>query len=306
MNTITIQLAQWLGRDDARLRDAYHPVVYSRAFLWSEILIADTRPIAEADIRAAHARGLRGIVRPGVGYDNVPLALCRDLGITCAYTPHAPSESVAELTLGLMIVATRGVFPSSRALVAGRWERSLGRNLSKLTVGIVGLGRIGKRVAAMIAPLCARVLAFDPYCPDTTFDAIHHLERVDELGVLLAQSDIVTLHVPRTAKTMGMIGAAELAVMRPEGVLINTARGGIVDEAALLVHLVAHPEFVACLDVFAEEPYRGPLGGLPNCLPTPHLGAMTRESRERMEREAVDAALAICDGRPPRWRIPEE
>lgn len=309
MAKITIQLSKWLGKSD-KLLDG-HEVEFSREFMGSDILIADTKPIDRRRLGEARKQGLKGIVRPGVGFDNVPVDVCALRGIVCAYTPNAPSQAVAELTLGLMLNALRRIHVADAILhhrvinpVGPPWPREMGRSLSGLTVGIVGLGRIGKRLGAILRPLVGKLLACDPY-EDATYDEIHGIERVD-LDTLCAASDVVSLHVPREPATIDLIARTELTLMPENGIIINTSRGGIVSEQDLCAHLRTHPEFTACLDVFDQEPYRGELRGLGNAILTAHMAAMTLQARERMEREALEAALAILQGEKPRWVIPDE
>jgi len=299
MSKIAIQLSKWIGKSDHLLSE--HAIYRGRRAFDANILIADTKPLTleELDKRIPH---LKGIVRPGVGYDNIPLEECSRRGIVCAYTPNAPSQAVAEWTLGMILTAARKLSEASNSLksavlwpdvelalsqIYDRWPRLMGRSLSELSIGIVGLGRI---------------YGCDPV-GDSTFDEINRVDRVD-METLLSMSDVVTLHVPRQEDTIGMIGEAELTLMPKCGIILNCSRGGIVQEDCLLRHLEKNPEFTACLDVFNTEPYAGPLVHCPNAILTAHMGAMTTAARERMEREGIDAALSILRGETPRWEIP--
>lgn len=294
---VCIQLTTWFGRSDHMFGDNV-AICRGRGFWDADILIADTKPITITDLDKREPY-LRAIVRPGVGYDNVPLAECKDRGIICAYTPNAPSQAVAEWAFGMMVCALRRFHRSGRPF---RWGRHMGRSLSEVSVGIVGLGRIGKRLASMVSPYVGRLYGCDPV-HDTTFDEINRVDRVD-LETLLAMSDIVSLHVPKTPETEGLIGAAELTLMGDSGIILNCSRGGIVSEGDLASHLEKSPEFTACVDVFSEEPYNGPLIDLDNAILTSHMGAMTTAARERMEREGIEAALSILEGGRPQWVIP--
>lgn len=276
-----------------------HTVSFSDEFSDADVLINDTQPISMRQMNAA--THLKGIVRPGVGFDNVPQDECRLRGIVMAYTPNAPSRSVAEFTVGLMIVAGRGILGMSGELRNGRWERYLGHMLAEQTLGVIGLGRIGKRVVGLARPLFRHILGNDPVA-DTTFDEIHGVVRMD-LPDLLQKANIVTMHIPKDGNEH-FFQSATLKLMKDDVIFLNTSRGGIVDEDDLFRLLQQRPRMVAVLDVFAEEPYGGKLAALDNVILTPHAAAMTRESRHRMETQAMEAALAILAGVKPRWVVP--
>ena len=275
---------KWYGESDYLLKD--HKII-DKLTPETDIAIYSTQPIDFADIKH-----LKGIVRLGAGYDNVPVKQCNDAGIIMAYTSNAPSQSVAEHTLALIMSSLR---------FTDRQHPT--RLLSSLTIAIIGRGRIGKRVAYILNRLgVKRLLVVDPVA-DTTFDECNNCQRVS-LEVALISADIVSLHIPKDAETLGMIGWYELEIMQENAILINTSRGGIVGEKHLLSHLRAHPRFKAALDVFEEEPYSGRLLCENNCICTPHVAAMTMEARRRMEQEAMEAVLSIAQGRKPEWAIP--
>jgi D-3-phosphoglycerate dehydrogenase len=246
------------------------------------------------------APSLRVVVRAGTGLDNVDLAVARQLGVSVFNTPAANSVSVAELVIGLLIAFERHIAPAAAALAAGRWEKSkwAGRELSGRTLGLIGFGRIGREVAARARAFDLGVVAHDPLLPrwPATFEWVRRLT----LDQLLAEADIVSLHVPLTPGTRGLIGATELSRMKPDAVLVNAARGGLVDEAALAEALRAGSPRGAVLDVFAQEPPgASPLLALPNVLAVPHLGASTAEAQRRAGDEAVSLmieALGALEG----------
>jgi D-3-phosphoglycerate dehydrogenase/(S)-sulfolactate dehydrogenase len=275
----------WLGESDHIV--SKHDIV-SRQTADTDVAIVGTQAL---DVDAC--KSLLGLVRLGVGYENVPADALREAGVVLAYTPNAPSQSVAEHALSLMLSALR--------LRATRCRP--GRELSEITVAIIGLGRIGKRFAALLSALGVDIMAVDPVS-DTTFDEIHHVARTD-LDTALASADVVSLHVPVDDVTRDMIDDAALRRMKPDAVLVNTARGAIVSETAIFRHALAFPQFTAALDVFREEPYAGPLDHLPNVITTTHVASMTRPARRRMERAALEAAKAIIEDTEPRWTIPE-
>jgi D-3-phosphoglycerate dehydrogenase len=242
---------------------------------------------------------LKVVARYGVGLDNVDLEAATARGIVVTTTPGANSVAVAELTLTFALALARGLTFHDRAVRAGRWERRPGFELQATTLGIVGLGAIGREVAARGLALGMRLVCTDPVPPP--LELVRHLE-IERLSLeaLLRSSDVVSLHTPLTSETRGMIGAAELAQMKPGAVLINTARGGLVDEAALYQALRAGRLGGAALDVFDREPPgRSPLLELDNFLATPHIGSTTLQSAARMGLMAAENALAVLEGRRP-------
>ena len=247
-------------------------------------VIAGVEPLTRAVI--GKARLLKVISRCGIGLDSVDLDAAAERGIKVYNTPGAPVSAVAELTLALMLDLLRRVGQADRSLRQGEWKQLMGNLLSFQTVGIIGFGRIGRRVAGLTHAFGAKILVHDKimtnvpaYCEATDFDS------------LLQRSDIVTLHVPLLPELRHMIGRAQLARMKRGAYLINAARGGLVDEAALLESLQAGALAGAALDTFEEEPYRGPLTAMPQVLLTAHMGSYARESRIQMEQEAAHNLL---------------
>lgn len=260
----------------------------SRAFLEGLVgLVAGTEKLGGELLRQHPA--LAVISRVGVGIDNVDLAAARELGIAVFNTPDAHVDAVAELTLAGLLGALRGVADCHRGIRAGSWKKPMGRLLRGKTVGLVGFGRVGRAFAGLLAPFECPILAFDPVRDDDAAAALG--ARYAALDEILAGSDVVSLHLPYARSAHHIIGAAQLAAMRPDAVLVNTSRGGLVDEEALAAHLAAHPRALAYLDCFEAEPYKGPLSLLPGCIMTAHIGSYAREARERMEREAVENLL---------------
>ncbi|MFJ6530778.1 hydroxyacid dehydrogenase [Streptomyces longwoodensis] len=251
------------------------------------IVRSGTRVDAEVLDRAPR---LRVVGRAGVGLDNVDTATARARGVTVVNAPDSNTVSVAELTVGLIIASMRRVPAAARSLGEGEWRRSdfAGVELAGRTLGIVGYGRIGRQVARRLTAFDMHIVVHDP-CADTSDDGV----RAAELDELLAVSDVVTLHLPKTPATTGLLGARELALMKPTALLVNTARGGIVDEAALARALRAGRPARAALDVFATEPPgHSPLLALPTVLALPHLGASTHDAQLRAGQEVVDKVLA--------------
>jgi len=226
-------------------------------------------------------------------------------GVLVAETGGSGAGTV-ELTIGLLVAVVRRIAQEDRALRAGRWQTSIGVELAGKTLGVVGLGRIGSRIAAFGKFLGMRVLAWGPTL--TAERATASGATFVPLETLLAESDVVSLHTRLSDLTRGMIGARGLGLMKPTAYLVNTARGPLVDEAALLETLRDRRIAGAALDVYDKEPlpFDHPLLGLDNVVLTPHLGYVTREGYEAFFREVVDNVAAYLDGKlPPKALNPE-
>ena len=243
-------------------------------------MIAGTEPLSRAVLQ--HAPTLKVVSRCGIGTDNVDLSAASELGIEVLNTPDAPSVAVAELTLGLILATLRRIAEADRAVRAGEWRPLMGRLLTGRVVGVVGYGRIGRKVSALARAFGARVLAHDiqPITPDGAVE----LCALDEL---LSSSDIVTLHLPSAPANRYFFNDARLSLMKRGAILINTARGELVDEQALARVLTSTHIAAAALDTFEQEPYSGPLRDFPQVTLTAHMGSYTEESRARMEEEAA-------------------
>ena len=257
-----------------------------RAELLAAIVDADAllvRSATKVDGEAlAAATRLRVIARAGVGLENVDVRAATQVGVMVVNAPSSNAVSAAEYAVALMLAAARHVAPAHAALRRGEWRgsRFTGTELHGKTLGILGLGRTGVLVAQRLAAFGMQVIAHDPYVQAGR--AAQLGVRLVDLGTLLAESDFVSVHLPRTPETIGLVGEAQLAVAKPSLVLVNAARGGIVDEVALHAALADGRIAAAGLDVFAEEPCTdSPLLGLDNVVATPHLGASTREAQEK-------------------------
>jgi D-3-phosphoglycerate dehydrogenase len=223
---------------------------------------------------------LRVISRCGSGMSNVDLKAAEELGIQVYSTPDAPTTAVAELTVGALLSLLRELPAKDRGVREGRWDKRPGSQLAGKTVAVVGLGRIGRRVAALLGAFGTRVLGVDPFCA-TAPEGVE-LVALDEA---LARADVVALHSSGAAR---LLGKDELARMKPGAYLLNAARGELVDEEALLEALESGHLAGAWLDVFGREPYQGPLCGCDRALLTPHVGSYTVEGRIAMEQEAAE------------------
>ena len=247
----------------------------------ADALLVRSATRVDAEVLAA-ARRLKVVARAGVGLDNVDVKAATQSGVMVVNAPTSNIVSAAELAVALMLAAARHVAPASAALKAGQWKRSryTGIELYEKTLGVVGLGRIGVLVAQRLSAFGMRVIAYDPYV---------QAGRAAQLGVrlvsleeLLAEADFVSVHLPKTPETVGLIGEEQLALVKPSVVLVNAARGGIVDEHALGIALKEGRVAAAGLDVFTTEPCTdSPLFEFENVVATPHLGASTDEAQEK-------------------------
>jgi len=242
------------------------------------------------------ARNLKVIAKHGVGVDNIDLAAARDFGIRVANSPRTNTQAVADLAFGFMLSLARSIPIANHTTKNGEWLRYDGVSVWRKTIGIIGLGAIGRAVAKRATGFDMKILGYDVTEPT---------DEEKELGIvrtpleeLLAQSDFVTLHVPLLPETKGMIGEKELQRMKPGAFLINTARGGIVDEEALYRALVNKTIAGAGIDAFeTEPPVDNPLLKLDNVIATPHMGAYTIEANNLTSELTVKNVLDILNGK---------
>lgn len=234
---------------------------------------------------------LKVISRCGVGMDNVDLKAASSAQIQVMNTPDAPTQAVAELTVSLILSLLRHVVPVHNNLVQGKWEKEMGFLLEGKMVGIIGFGRIGQRVAALLKVFGVKLVYFD--LQDKNIDM--SITRMD-LDDLLSHADIVSLHISQVGSS-SLFDRDTLLKMKKGSWLCNMSRGGVVDEAALCDLLKSGYIQGAALDVFENEPYQGPLSGLPNVILTPHIGSYAREARIRMETEAVNNLMQCFDSK---------
>ncbi len=246
---------------------------------------------------------LKVIARYGVGVDNVDLEACKEKGIIVTNTPGANTVSVAELALGLMLALMRHIPEGVESVRQGKWPRLSGLSLEGKTVGILGLGAIGKQLARRLAGFDCRILAYDP-CPNLEFAAANQVEFAT-LDEVIRNSDVVSLHMPLTPETRGMVNDDFLARMKKGSYLINTARGEVIDEMALLRALESGHLRGAGLDAFVVEPPdpANPLLHLPQVIATPHLGAQTDGATKNMGWFALRDCLAVLCGEEPKYRV---
>lgn len=278
-------------------------------------IIAGIEPLTRKIMEKAHF--LKVISRCGIGLDSVDLRAAAELGIKVMNTPDAPTPAVAELTIALMLAVLRKICLMDRSIRNGKWERPMGALLAGKTVGIIGCGRIGAYVARLASSFGCNVLGCDPYIKVHTANskdaagpealALPSLPETNkgkaaaslprclnsfcalcDLDTLLRDSDVITLHIPYTRENHHIISRERIFAMKKGAVLINTARGGLIDEEALYDALVKKHLSGAALDCFEKEPYSGPFAELGNVVLTSHVGSNAREARMVMEQQALD------------------
>jgi D-3-phosphoglycerate dehydrogenase len=261
-----------------------------------DALIIRSSTSVSAEVIAAGEK-LKVVGRAGIGVDNVDIDAASSNAVLVMNTPRANSVATAEQTMALMLAVSRNTVPAHNSLAAGHWDRPrfVGSELAGKTLGIIGFGYIGRLVARRAQAFGMRILAYDPYVPEevaTEMDA-----QLKSLPDLLAQADIIDLHSVVTAETTNMINAGTIDQMKDGVVIINVARGGLIDEQALADALISGKVASAAVDVYQQEPPQGsPLIGLPNVLHTPHLGASSKEAQRRVAEEIVEQVVDALRG----------
>ena len=260
-----------------------------------DAVIAGTEPYDRRIIQKA--KKLKVISRVGVGLDGVDLDASKELGICVTFTPEAPSQAVAEVTIGFIINLCRHITKSDRSVREQAWNRFMGVLLEELTVGIVGVGRIGKKVCRLLQPFSPKILACD-LKPDFAFGEKYFLTWVSK-DELFANSDLVTLHIDYNDQNYQYVDRKTISKMKTGSYLINTSRGKVTDEKALTDALLQNHLGGAALDVFEKEPYEGILTQMDNVILTAHIGASARASRFLMELGAVKDCMRVLNGEKP-------
>ncbi len=236
---------------------------------------------------------LRVVSRLGSGVDNIDLEAAKQKGIVVRSTPYGPTRAAAELTLALVMALLRNIPMADRNMRQGIWRKEIGQLLQGRVIGILGLGRIGREVAQLMIAMGCTVLGHD-LVPDVDWSDKYNVQLVDFTD-LLVESEILCIHVSILDDNTTLIGAKELASMRPGSMLVNMARGGIVDEDALVTALKNETLKGAALDVYSQEPYTGPLTEIENVVLTPHLGSYAKDAKLAMEIESVENLLESLD-----------
>lgn len=249
------------------------------------------------------AKNLVAIGRAGVGLDNIDMESANGAGIVVTYAPDQNAISVAELTIGLMISLAREIPCMAADTAIGNWSRNkfVGVELYGKTLGIIGAGKIGYLTAARARALGMNVIAYDPFVSDDNILLWDLRAELVELDELLARADVISLHVPASPQTEGLIDRDRLRCMKPTAYLINTARGQVIVEDDLIEALQAGTIAGAALDVRASEPPQGsPLNRMPNVILTPHIAAFTNEAQDRVVRAVCTDIARLLEGKPAR------
>jgi len=280
--------------------DVRDPEVLKRELADIDAVLASMEPYSADVLQASR---LRVIARSGVGYDAVDVEAATREGVLVTITPGANKEGVAEHALAMMLALAHGFPQRDRDVRRGGWNRTPMPRLAGRVLGLVGLGAIGREVALRAAALGMTVLASDPVA-DPDFATAHSIEML-ELEALLGRSDVVSLHLPCTAATSNLFDATLLAKMKCGALLINTARGGLIDEAALVEALQSGQLGGAALDVFQDEPPSGdhPLLSLDNVLLCPHMGGLDQQSLAAMAALAAESIVDLFRGNWPDGRV---
>ena len=265
-------------------------------------LIAGTETISKQVLDLAPK--LKIIARVGVGTDGVDLNYAKNKDIKITYTPDAPGPAIAELAIGFMYSLLRSTHTANLQIRNGKWNRSIGRSFSDMTIGVIGAGRVGSKVIDLINKIgCKKLLVSDVYHNETLREQ-YGFEWASKEKVF-NESDIITFHVPLTADAKGMVKKEQLLSMKQDVLIINTARGGIIDEDDLYsIMQTGHIGGVA-IDVFDQEPYSGPLINIDRCLLTPHIGSASRECRAKMELESVEEIIRFFKNEELLSPVPE-
>ena len=276
-----------------QLKDLVHDI---------DIIIAGTETITEEIMD--HAPKLKLISRVGVGLDGVDLKAAKKRQVKVAYTPEAPAPAVAELTMALILTLLRSVHISNMQIHRGKWSRIFGRRIAEITFGIIGVGRIGARVLRRTRSFGTPRILVNDIMPDYRLDQQFKLEWVTKEQIY-KEADVISLHVPLTPLTRSMIRSEELRVMKPDALVVNTSRGGIINEDDLYDVMNTGHLGGAAIDVFEQEPYAGKLAEIDRCLLTAHMGSMSEDCRSRMEIEAVEEAVRFVNRIPLENPVPQ-
>ena len=266
-----------------------------------DVIIAGTEPITEKVMERAN--NLKLISRVGIGLDSVDLIAAQERGIKVSYTPDAPAPAVSELTLGLMLCLLRSVHVSNSQIHQGNWYRYFGRRLGEVTVGIIGMGRIGTGVLKRLKGFSSSKILVNDIKPNHELDKEYKLEWSSKAQIF-KEADIISLHIPLNRLTKNMIRKEQLFSMKPDANIINTSRGGIINEQDLYEVMHSGHLSGAAIDVFEKEPYDGPLNNIERCLLTAHMGSMSVDCRTRMEIESTKEAIRFLAGKELESEVP--
>ena len=266
-----------------------------------DILIAGTEPITAFVL--SKASKLKLISRVGIGLDNVDLLEAQKRGILVSYTPDAPAPAVAELTIGLMLSLLRNIHLANKQMHEGEWNRYFGRRIPEITIGIIGVGRIGGRVLRRLSAFGTPRILVNDLIPNRNVAEKLKLEWVDK-ETIFREADLISLHLPLTSQTKDLVKKDQLLSMKKDALIINTSRGGIINENDLFEVLEKGHLAGAAVDVFEREPYIGNLSKIEKCILTSHMGSMSIDCRIKMEIEATEEAVRFILNTPLKSLVP--
>jgi D-3-phosphoglycerate dehydrogenase / 2-oxoglutarate reductase len=267
-----------------------------------DVIVAGTELITEKVM--ARATRLKFISRVGIGLDSVDLTAARKRGVKVSYTPDAPAPAVAELALGMMLALLRSTHISNMQIRQGNWQRIFGRRLNEVIVGIIGVGRVGSHLLQCMSGFDRLQILANDIKPSNQLSREFKLDWVAKEKIY-KEADIISLHIPLTPLTKNMIRREQLLTMKPDAIIINTSRGGIINEDDLHSVMAAGHLSGAAIDVFEHEPYAGKLAEIERCLLTAHMGSMSIDCRTKMEVEAVEEAVRFLTGKPLENEVPQ-
>jgi D-3-phosphoglycerate dehydrogenase / 2-oxoglutarate reductase len=267
-----------------------------------DVLIAGTEPITDKVM--ARAPKLKLISRVGIGLDSLDLHAARKRGIRVSYTPDAPAPAVAELTLGMILTLLRSVHISNHQMRHGIWERIFGRRLGDIAIGIIGVGRIGTHLLRCMSGFGKLHVLVNDIAPQNKLDQEFNLQWVTKEQIY-QEADVVSLHLPLTPLTKNMICREQLLQMKKDALIVNTSRGGIINEDDLCQVMSEGHLGGAAIDVFESEPYSGKLIEIDRCLLTAHMGSMSVDCRSQMEIQATEEAVRFISGKPLEREVPQ-
>ncbi len=267
-----------------------------------DAIIAGTEIINQDVLNSANK--LKLISRVGIGLDGIDLNYCSKKNIRVSYTPEAPGPAVAEMTIGLIIALLRHLHVANSQMHLGKWNRHFGKRISEITIGLIGVGRIGARVLRRLKVFGTPEILLNDIMPDHSIDGSFKVKWTTKEEIF-KNADLISLHIPLTPKTKNMITENELYLMKKDACIINTSRGGIINETDLYEVLKKGHLSGAAIDVFENEPYGGPLKNIERCFLTSHMGSMSEDCRTRMEIEATEEIVRYFENKKLNNLVPE-
>lgn len=284
-----LEVAELINHDSPTPQDEVLPAVAD-----ADIIVVGVEKINRAVIDAAPR--LRLVLKHGAGYDNIDIPYAKEKGIAVAFAGGSNAGSVAELAIGLMLASARGIVASNLRLLANQWTLYMGDMLEGKTLGLIGFGAIGRRVGKLARAFGMEVIASDPFV--SAEQAAQAGAELVDVDTLLGRADFVSLHIPATRENIGLINREALKKMKRSATLVNTSRGEVVDEDALIEALQTGVIKAAALDVFSTEPARPEIVALPNVVATPHIGGSSLGGAEALSRASAENVRRFMKGEP--------